>query len=281
VWILDATSRHLGWGITLLGGLLLLAGGAGGCAISPHNGPYFTEARKARGLVIVLPGIEGVSPLNKHIREGLCRAGVDCAVIIYPWGRPYGPAAMLINQVDVIGNRMAALQLGRMIEGYQQTYHAPVWLVGHSGGGGIAVLTAENLPPGRKVQGLILLSSSISDKHDLTAALEHTRKGIVNFYNPEDIALLGVGTTILTNVDGVHGPSAGLTGFVTPENASPRTQQLYKTKLFQFAMDSRVTGGLDPHTSSTDPGFVSRYVAPWVLRSTWPPYSQQWFDARR
>ena len=42
--------------------------------------------------------------------------------------------------------------------------------------------------------------------------MQQSQEGIVNFYNEKDVALLGIGTTILGNVDGGRGPSAGRVG---------------------------------------------------------------------
>ena len=62
----------------------------GGCA-GPAQ-PYVTEARLARGLVIVLPGIEGRSVFNEEICRGLDLGGVDGAIELYDWtsGVPFG-----------------------------------------------------------------------------------------------------------------------------------------------------------------------------------------------
>jgi len=84
----------------------------------------------------------------------------------------------------------------------------------------------------------------------------------VNFYNPDDAGLLGVGTTVMGNVDGGHGPSAGLNGF------SRNLNNLYQVKVTE-SMTASSGGG--SHDAATRPRFVANYVAPWVLSSRWPP----------
>jgi len=244
---------------------------AGGCG--DRNAPYLTESRLAKGLVIILPGIEGESPLNHDIRKGLVAAGVYRGLPIYSWGRPIPLAGPLINQMDFIGNRLAGARVAEMVVSQQDRYPGrPVYLVGHSGGGGIAVFAAEALPKNRKVDGLILLSASISKGYDLTKALNRCRNGIVNFYNRSDAALLGVGTTIVGNVDGGHGPSAGLVGFEMPRSGDPKEKILAYKKLYQIEATPAMTrGSIDPHASTTDPDFVATYVARWILASHWPP----------
>jgi pimeloyl-ACP methyl ester carboxylesterase len=232
---------------------------------------FITDDRKANGLVIILPGIEGESPLNQDIRRGIASAGVYRALPIYHWGRPIPIAGPLINQMDVIGNRLAGAQIARMIMDYQDAYPGrPVYLVGHSGGGGVAVFAAESLPEGRQVDGLVLLSASITSSYDLTKAMKHSKNGVVNFYSKADVGFLVVGTTLAGNVDGTHGPAAGAIGFDWPKPAdSPARRQAY-AKVYQIEMTEWMTGGGEAHAASTGMDFVSSYVAPWIASDAWP-----------
>ncbi len=230
----------------LLTALTVLAGGCGtGGSLDPVNNKYVTEAHKERGLVIVLPGIEGISPANMEVRRGLLNAGIQRAIMIYSWNRP----GVLVNQVDFVGNRIAGAFVARVISNYQDQYPGrPVHVVGHSGGGGVAVFAAESLEQGRTVDGLILLSASISAGYDLSKALRHVEGRIVNFYNPADTALLGTGTTLMGTVDGAHTASAGLNGF---------------TRNYPGLVEYRVHSyGGDPHFAVTKQSFVASRVAP-------------------
>jgi len=240
-----------------------------GC--SRDEARFLTPQRLETGLVIILPGIEGESPLNHDIRRGLWEGGVGCAMPIYKWGRPIPIAGPLINQMDVIGNRLEARKIAQMVVAYQDTHPGrPVYLIGHSGGGGMAVFAAEALPPGRQVDGLILLSASLSSGYDLTKALAHTKHGLVNFYTKADIGFLVIGTTLAGNVDGVRGPAAGAVGFETPDaTAEPAKREAY-SKLYQFELTSRMAGGLvGAHASTTHREFVARHVAPLIKSGSW------------
>ena len=238
----------------LLGATLTCLGCAG-------NAKYLTEDRLNNGLIIILPGIEGHSQINENIRHGLVAAGVDRAIPIYEWGRPVPLFGPLINQVDFLGNRLAGERMAKRVVEYQDKYPGrPVYIIGHSGGGGIAVFTAEAMPEGRQLDGLVLLSASISSGYDLTKALAHCREGIVNFYNKGDAGVLGVGTVVLGTVDGTHGLSAGLVGF--DDFDKPGYEGLYQVRMENVATDS--------HTTSTQVGFVANYVAPWVVAGGWP-----------
>ena len=194
---------------------------------------------------------------------------MDYSLTIYRWGRPVPVAGMLLNQMDFIGNRLAADQIARMIVDYQDEHPGkPVFLVGHSGGGGIAVFVAEAMPTGRSVDGLILLNASISSGYDLRKALEHTRLGLVNFWSPDDVGLLYFGTTLFGNVDGVHGPGAGAAGFRNTGGLGRLKGILHQVKWSQQMAASGNDGG---HTGSTSEVFVGDWVAPWILARTWSP----------
>jgi pimeloyl-ACP methyl ester carboxylesterase len=224
----------------------LVGCGTGG-ELDPLNKKYVTETRKTHGLVIILPGIEGISQANINVRKGLLQAGVRKAIMIYSWNRP----GVIVNQVDFVGNRIAGAFVARVVKQYQDLYPGkPVHIIGHSGGGGIAVFAAESMGNEGKVDGLVLLAASISKNYDLTKALRNTRDGVVNFYNPSDSALLGAGTTLMGTVDGDHAPAAGLNGF---------------ERSFPGLVQRRVSSaGGDPHYAATKPWFVASHVAPLV-----------------
>jgi pimeloyl-ACP methyl ester carboxylesterase len=239
-----------------------------GCA---DNGPYMTKERLDQGMVMILPGIEGVSQLNKDIRDGLGDAGIEWAMPIESWGRPVPLFGMFLNQMDIIGNRIAAAGLANQIEDYIDEYPGrPVYLIGHSGGGGIAVFVAEALDEGYMVDGVIVLSGSISIAYNLEKALGKTRLGIVNFYNRSDGGLLGAGTTLLGNVDGIRGPGAGLLGFDWPDDDDDAAKRLAYMDLYQVQLERDMILGGDSHTAVTDPVFVSTFIGPWVYSNSWP-----------
>ncbi len=258
----------------LIVALVSMAAGAG----CNGNSEFLTEDRLNNGMVIILPGIEGYSGLNEDIRRGLLSAGMNYAMPIHSWGRPIPGAGMLLNQVDFIGNRLAGVRVANMVTEYQDSHPGrPVYIVGHSGGGGVAVFAAEAMPKDRQVDGLILLSASISSAYNLTKALEHCGQGIVNFYNRSDTTLLGVGTSVIGNVDGTHGPSAGLIGFDWPKPGDKQEKKQVYGKLYQVEVTPAMSSG-DPHASTTRPGFVAMYVSPWIY-DVWPATNARMYTA--
>jgi pimeloyl-ACP methyl ester carboxylesterase len=238
----------------------------GGCAAPAQ--PYVTKLRLDRGLVIVLPGIEGRSVFNEEICRGLDLGGVDSAIELYDWtsGVPLG---FIWNLWSNERNHRQAANISERIARYQTNYPGrPVVLVGQSGGGAVAAWTCEAMRWGRKVDGVIMLAAALSPGYRLTTALDSTNRGIVNFYSSRDVLLLWAGTKIYGTMDGKHSASAGKVGFsVPPGKLRPREYD----KLYQVPWRSEMaqSGHLGMHLTSGMSGFVARYVAPLVKAGQW------------
>lgn len=239
--------------------------------ISTEDPVYTVTPGMPDGLVIVLHGIQGQDATNENIRRGLLEGGVDRAVALISWGSRVPLVGAMVNQVNAVGNRIDGQKVADVVVAYHHRYPGrPVHIVGHSGGAGIAVFAAERLPAGHKVDGLVLLSASISNAYDLTRAMEHTTYGIVNVYNRNDGGLLAVGTTVVGTVDGAHGVSAGLMGFHGPSTYdAPDKVRAYR-RLFQIDATGAASGVGIAHLASTEPDFISAAVAPWLLTCSWP-----------
>jgi pimeloyl-ACP methyl ester carboxylesterase len=215
-----------------------------------------------RGLVILLPGIDGRSGYSEAACRALCRDGPTLSVELRDWTSPLGA---FFNQIAVGRNREVARTVAVRIADYHREYPArPVYLIGHSGGTAMAVWAAESLPDGEQVEGIILLASSLSPGYDLSEALARSRGGIVSFYSPLDVAVLGAGTTLLGTMDGRHSGSAGMAGFES------RGRGGYE-KLFQIAWESSMVaaGHGGDHFGCMATGFIRTYVAPLVRSTQW------------
>ena len=127
---------------------------------------------------------------------------------------------------------------------------------------------SESLPARSKVDGMVLIAPSLSPGYDLSAALAHTRGGIVSFHSALDGGLLGVGTALVGTMDGLHSASAGLAGFQPPD--TPARPGEY-AKLYQIAWEPGMTaaGHAGGHFSYMVPPFISAYVGPLVKRPAW------------
>jgi hypothetical protein len=110
------------------------------------------------------------------------------------------------------------------------------------------------------VAAVILLDASLSADYELTKALGKSTKGIVNFCNIGDVAVLGWGTAVTGNIDGGHGDSAGRTGF---EASYPKLHQVKVTP-------NMVNVSNASHFADTSAAFTAKYIAPWIMDQRWP-----------
>ncbi|MFP4355044.1 MAG: hypothetical protein ACLFUJ_07940 [Phycisphaerae bacterium] len=238
------------------------------CAGCAEDQPYVTPERLEHGLVVVLTGIEGRSPLNMNICKGLADGGVDCAIQLEDWTAPIGPILNLRNEHR---NRQRAAGIADQLARYKQAYrNRPVFLVGQSGGGAMAAWVSEAMPPGCHLDGVVMLAASLSPDYELDEALVKSRRGIVNFYSGRDWVLLGLGTTTIGTMDSVHTVSAGAKGFEVPD--SQQRQGLYR-RLYQvpWTEDMADTGNVGTHMTSGGSKFVAVYVAPLIQAGHWSP----------
>jgi pimeloyl-ACP methyl ester carboxylesterase len=235
--------------------------------------PYRTEERLDRGLVIVLPGIEGRSQFNRAIVEGLNDGGVNWAIETYDWTSALGP---LYNLRAEERNHRKANEIAWRILRYQWAYpNRPVVLVGQSGGGAMAVWAAESMLPGVKVNGIILLAASLSPKYSLDLALGNSQRGVINFYSSLDVLVSGLGTALSGTMDGRHTMSAGQVGFEVPKIGP--TVEVYR-RLQQIAWKPQMASSGNPglHLTSGARRFVAEYVAPFIMAE---PFDVEWDES--
>jgi pimeloyl-ACP methyl ester carboxylesterase len=233
-----------------------------GCA----RDSYMTLDRQDKGLVVVLPGIEGRGVLNEVICDGLGIGGVDWGIRLEDWTAPLGP---LYNLRAEWHNRQKAARIAIRLSEYKSAHpDSPLILVGQSGGGAMALWIAECMPEGQDVDGIILIAPAISPGYMVDFALGRTRRGVINIYSSLDWAFLGVGTSLAGTMDGEHTTSAGRVGFQVP--AAKDSPNVYQ-KLFQIPWQPEMAaaGNLGGHLSSGALPFVANYVAPMVLAKEW------------
>jgi pimeloyl-ACP methyl ester carboxylesterase len=226
-------------------------------------------SRYEHGLVLVLPGIEGRSVWNQSIALGLDEGGVTSAIEIHDWTTGV-PGEFMVNLTDLERNRREAAKLAKRMLAYRDRHPgAPVHLIGHSGGGGIAVLALEALPPGRQIDMAILLAPALSVDYDLTTALRRTRYGICNFYSTRDVSFLKVGTSLFGPVDRSFGVSAGASGFQPPDGLEKAGRDLYARRLRQMRWSPRMraAGASGTHLGWASREFAREYLAPLVQRN--------------
>jgi len=220
--------------------------------------------RLDRGLVIVLPGIEGKGHLCLDIAHGLDDGGVALAIEVIDWTTGF-PALFAYHLRAQGRNRRAAERIAERIVAYQEKYPGrPVHLIGHSGGAGVGLFALEALPAGHGISSAILLAAAVSPGYDLREALSHTEAGIWNLYAPLDVLFLGLGTLVLGTTDGSHTIAAGRRGFTAPDEPDTETLRLYETLLHQRPYDREMAASwhLGGHNGWANRLFAAEWLAP-------------------
>jgi len=215
------------------------------------------------GRVYVLPGVNSATNNYGDPYRAFRDAGVDCAVHISEWDSfTYD---MLKQLTDHERNVARAQRVATEIVEYRRAHpDAPVYLVGYSAGGGIAVLIAEALPDDVHLENIVLVQSAISPRYNLSRVLAHVDGRIVCFYSPLDVFVLGLGTGALGTVDRQHTASVGQRGFDV-EAAIPDTAQ--RSRLIQQSWEPSMvwSGHLGNHLSLFSYAWNRKYVAPWLM----------------
>jgi pimeloyl-ACP methyl ester carboxylesterase len=88
--------------------------------------------------------------------------------------------------------------------------------MGYSAGGFVAARALELLPAGVQVDSAALLSSAVSPWRDLRPACRAVRGRLLVSASVGDCWVLGAGTTLFGNADGVHSPGLGMLGYLGP-----------------------------------------------------------------
>ena len=197
--------------------LALAAATLAGCA-STHD-----AGRADYGKTYYIDGAGNWGFGTTSVAKALKEAGYPGSVEAYLWTTSFNPA---IDQVNRPAARLRAAALSDKIRRYLKTYpDNDVNIIALSAGTGVAIWAVEALPPGMKVNNLVLLGSSLSSTYDTTRAFEHIKGRIYVYYSPADPILSGP-VRILGTIDGSFDEPAGLVGLHGPRLSAVRTAPL-------------------------------------------------------
>ena len=221
--------------------------------------PRATPNELSRGMVWIFPGVEGgqwsMQPSYRALRD----AGFNGAISVFDWLRLGGT---LPNLMDYDGNRERTRAVAAQIAQFHAAQPgAPIDLVGYSGGGGMAVFTAEDLPADVRLRHIILVQPALSPDYDLTRALRHVDGHLYHFYSPQDWLILGAGTEVWGTMDRKNVESSGKVGF-DAERAVP--DPALRARLVQrgWEPEMRTAGHYGGHAPILGYEWNRRYVAP-------------------
>jgi hypothetical protein len=217
-----------------------------------------------RGLVILVNGVGGKIDIFVSAAEwALPHAGITHEIQSFDW--THGTGRIFKDLQDTRHCLQKAHELAACIAFVKsRDPERQIYLVGKSGGSGLVLAAAEQLPP-QTLERIILLSAAVSPTYDLRPALWATRHEIVSFNSSYDRFILGWGTSQFGTIDRFYGPSAGLKNFIVPANLNDADRELYG-RLVQIRWNPRLileghTGG---HLGTSMPMFLEKEVAPWL-----------------
>ena len=220
-----------------------------------------TNARLEQGCGFVLPGIQGKSPVEFAVARGLADGGVRMAVEVFDWTTGFWPFFLFHLRARFWQARMAE-RLAAKILAYQAEFPGrPVHVMGHSGGGGLALLATEVLAERNKITSLILLAPAVSHSYDVTSASARVEQGIWHFYSPSDCLFDGLGTILAGTFDGRHTVSAGARGFTN------EVARLHQERFRPAMLRSWNFGG---HFGCVNRVFAADWLAPLICRAGKP-----------
>lgn len=213
----------------------------------------------ARGRLLVLPGVGNTSFVLSGFKQRAERLLPGFDVEVRTWGTPLLPLANLRSHER---NLETARRIAADITAWRAQHPGELlYLVGYSGGGGIASLVVSELPVGVTIDRLVLVAPAIAPDFAVESRLApHVEEFIVNYSSPRDLQV-GLGTRVFGTIDRVETASAGAVGF-TAEHAAllewrwtPAEQRLghpgnhlaYLTPPWQHA---RLLPALDPRLSA-------------------------------
>ena len=184
--------------------------------------------------VLILPGIGGSSPGLRALSREITATGaaVDMDAAVWDWTRVESPVSLfgLPNITNHPRNVRRAERLAAEIVTWQQQHpDRRLTLMGHSGGGGMALMAVERLPPGASVnlERVVLLSPAVSPCRDLSPVLRRTRNGIFNYHSRADRFILHLSTRIFGTMERERTAAAGCVGFA---RCDPRVEELCWTR---------------------------------------------------
>ena len=212
-----------------------------------------------------LPGISGETRVDRGMIAGLRDGGYDGAVETYDWTGVPGIPALLARA----RNEAQAVKVANKIADQARANPAArIVLTGHSGGTGLLVWALEQLPEDVKVDDVLLIAPALSPTYDLTKALTRVRGRAYAFSSPNDMIVLGTGTTLFGTIDGVKGNAAGLAGFERPATADERAYEKLVPKPYDRAW--RRQGNIGSHVGPMSRTFAGEVLTPLVTGTGQP-----------
>jgi pimeloyl-ACP methyl ester carboxylesterase len=186
----------------------------GGCASGPAVVPP-RPVSASHTYLIELPGMGGVTDVDKDFLHGLKEGGVADRTEINDWT---GPNKWIAAVRAWDHNRIAAKQVAEKIAArVRDDPSTQIVIAAWSAGSAVTIWALEDLPDDVQVQSVLLIEPAVDPNHDLSRALRHVRGHLFAVETFSDVFALGIGTMMFGTSDGgANTPAAGCVGFNRP-----------------------------------------------------------------
>lgn len=256
-------------GVVVFLGVALL-GPLSGCVSLSRSGNVQAEAEaRVAGVwpdaIFYVDGAGGGGPITDatpEIRSGLTAAGFSGEFRPFRWQTGLGAMADQCTSAEY--KRECGAKLAGEIRALREARPgARVGLIASSAGTAVAVFALEQLDAAHAVSDVTLMSSAMSARYDLSAALANVT-GRVNVLASERDSLLKVVVPLVGVSDRERGAAAaGIRGFEEPAGASASTHALYaKVRTLQWQPEYAQHGNGGGHTDCKSPRFIQHVVGP-------------------
>jgi pimeloyl-ACP methyl ester carboxylesterase len=210
------------------------------------------------GVIIFVPGVSGDGPWYDNLKRGLRDGGATLPIESIRWGAP-SPLFML--NFNNVGIHTAAEEklAARLTKIHSDFPAAPIIVLTHSAGGGVALGAIKQLPIDINIDRVVLLHPSVSPTYDLAAALERVQDRVIVFHSDRDTTFLKWRTSNFGTYDNVKTIAAGNSGFSTTQLSRPA---LGKLRQIAFDESFQKLGNDGGHFGPTARSFAAQHIAP-------------------
>jgi len=219
-------------------------------------------ASAAHTYLIELPGMGGLTDIDKDFLHALKEGGVADQTEIYDWT---GPNKWIAAVRAWDHNRAAARQVAEKISAkFHQDPSTQIVLAAWSAGSAVTIWALEDLPDDVQVQSVLLIEPAVNPNHDLTRALRHVRSHVFAVETCSDIAVLGIGTMMFGVADGgANTPAAGFVGFSRPAGCD--REQYKKLVELPWKLEYVNHGDLFGHVMPMSESMAKDVLAPMLI----------------